>query len=50
MDNFKRVFRTTLMQVAAVYKDAKFSMDGKGMRLKNSRPPVLKRYALDRVK
>lgn len=50
MDNFKRVFRTTLMQVAAVYKDAKFSMDGKGMYLKNSRPPVLKRYALGRVK
>lgn len=50
MDNFKRVFRTTLKQVATVYKDAKYSMDGKGMRLKNSRPPVLKRYALGRVK
>ena len=50
MDNFKRVFRTTLKQVATVYKDAKYSMDDKGMRLKNSRPPVLKRYALGRVK
>ncbi len=50
MDNFKRVFRTTLMMVTVVYRDAKFSMDGKGMCLKNSRPPVLKRYSLDRMK
>ncbi len=43
MDNFKRVFRTTLNQVAAVYRDARYSMDGKGMRLLQSRPPVLPR-------
>lgn len=43
MDNFKRVFRKTLKQVSVVYQEAKFSEDGKGMRLLNSRPPVLPR-------
>ena len=39
MDNFERVFRTTLKQVATVYKDAKYSMDDKGMRLKTAVRP-----------
>jgi hypothetical protein len=43
MDNFKRDFRMTLKQVAAVYREAKFSLDGKGMRLLNSTPPVTRR-------
>ena len=43
MDNFKRVFRTTLRQVAVVYREAKFSLDGKGMRLLHSQPPVMRR-------
>ena len=43
MDNFKRVFRTTLRQVAIVYREAKYSLDGKGMRLLHSRPPVMRR-------
>jgi hypothetical protein len=44
MFNFKRVFGHTLAQVKAVYRDANFSVDGKGMSLENSRPPVLRRY------
>ena len=43
MDNFKRVFRKTLKQVSVVYQEARFSEDQKGMRLLNSRPPVLPR-------
>jgi hypothetical protein len=43
MDHFKEVFRPTLAQVAAVYREARYSVDGKGMRLLNSRPPVLPR-------
>lgn len=43
MNNFKRVFRTTLKQVAVVYREAKFSLDGKGMRLIHSQPPVMRR-------
>lgn len=43
MNNFKRVFRHTLRQVKAVYQDAKFSDDDKGMHLQNSRPPVARR-------
>jgi len=43
MDNFKRDFRTTLAQVKVVYRDAKYSLDQKGTRLYNSRPPVLGR-------
>ena len=43
MNNFKRVFRKTLKQVQVVYQDARFGEDGKGLRLLNSRPPVLPR-------
>jgi len=43
MNNFKRDFRVTLAQVKVVYRDAKFSLDQKGARLYNSRPPVLGR-------
>jgi hypothetical protein len=43
MDNFKRAFRTTLQQVTAVYREAKLDMDGRGMKLFHSRPPVLRR-------
>jgi hypothetical protein len=43
MDNFKRVFQMTLRQVHAVYPEARFSFDARGMRLSNSRPPVAKR-------
>jgi len=50
MDNFKRVYGTTINRVAAVYREARFSIDGKGMRLMHSRPPVLKRYFINRVK
>ena len=46
MNNFKRVFRTTLKQVQVVYREAKFNLDGKGIRLRHSPPPVLKRYGL----
>lgn len=40
MDNFKRVYRATLRQVKAVYPEAKFDLNGEGMRLHHSRPPV----------
>ena len=30
MDNFKRVFRTTLKQVAVIYREAKFDVTDKG--------------------
>ena len=43
MDNFKRVYRETLQQVKVVYPQAKFDLDGGGMKLKHSRPPVDKR-------
>ena len=43
MNDFKRVFRNTLKQVHAVYPDAKFMLDDKGMRLFHSRPPVARR-------
>jgi hypothetical protein len=43
MNNFKRVFRKTLGQVSAVYREAKFSVDDKGIGLLNSSPPVLRR-------
>ena len=50
MNNFKRVFRTTLKQVQVVYREAKFNLDGKGIHLRHSPPPVLKRYGLVHVK
>jgi len=43
MNNFKRDFRTTLKQVHIVYREARFDLDDRGMRLQNSRPPVLRR-------
>jgi hypothetical protein len=43
MDNFKAKFRATLKQVHCRYKAAKFEIDGHGMRLLNSPPPVTKR-------
>lgn len=49
MDNFKRVFKTTLGRVAAVYSEARYLLDGKGIRLIHSRPPVLKRLILSRA-
>lgn len=44
MDNFRRVFKTTLRQVQAVYREARFSVDEKGMNLHHSRPPVQRRF------
>ena len=41
--NFRRVFLHTLRQVKVVYPDSKFEVDGRGMILKHSRPPVGKR-------
>lgn len=43
MDNFKRVFQTTLRQVHVVYPEARFTLDDKGIKLSNSRPPVAHR-------
>lgn len=43
MDNFKAAFRRTLKQVHTVYPHAAFSLDGKGMTLRHSRPPVARR-------
>lgn len=43
MDNFKRVFGVTLKQVVAVYREARFDLNGNGMHLRHSRPPVLRR-------
>ena len=43
MDNFKRVYRTTLRQVKLVYPEAKFELTGQGMTLKHSRPPVARK-------
>jgi hypothetical protein len=43
MRKFKQVFRTALDQVEAVYPAAKLTMDGRGMTLRNSPPPVLRR-------
>jgi hypothetical protein len=46
MNNFKSAFRISLKQVYAVYREAKFSLDDKGITLYNSRPPVLRRDRL----
>lgn len=43
MVDFRRVFTRTVKQVKVVYSDASFSLDGQGMRLHNSKPPVLHR-------
>lgn len=41
--DFRRVFERTLRQVRAVYPEAKFALDGRGMSLLHSKPPVAKR-------
>jgi hypothetical protein len=38
--DFRRVFVNTLRQVKVVYPQAKFDVDGRGMRLRHSKPPV----------
>lgn len=43
MVDFRRVFTRTLKQVKVVYREARFSLDGKGMRVLNSPPPVARR-------
>jgi hypothetical protein len=46
MDNFKRVFRTTLAQVRVRYKAARIELDGRGMTARNSPPPATRRLSL----
>ena len=46
MDNFKRVFRQTLRMVHSQYRAAVIELDGKGMTLRNSPPPVKGRTAI----
>jgi Plasmid encoded RepA protein len=47
MFKFKDVFHTTLRNVKTQYPGARFTLDGKGMILFNSPPPVSKRiYAV----
>ena len=43
MVDFRRFFGRTLKQVKVVYREARFSLDRKGMRLQNSPPPVARR-------
>lgn len=43
MDNYKRVFRVALRQVLTRYKAARIELDGFGMTLHHSAPPVTKR-------
>jgi hypothetical protein len=43
MVDFRRVFLRTLGQVKAVYRDARFTMDERGLHLQNSPPPVSRR-------
>ncbi|HWR53949.1 MAG TPA: replication protein RepA [Bryobacteraceae bacterium] len=43
MVDFRRVFTRTLKLVKAVYREARFSLDGQGMRVYNSPPPVARR-------
>lgn len=43
MKNFKPKFRTALAQVLSRYRAARIEIDGYGMRLHNSPPPVTKR-------
>ena len=40
---FRAFFIRMLRQVHAVYPDAKFELDARGMRLWNSPPPITKR-------
>lgn len=46
MNNFKPKFRTALRQVLARYQTARVEVDGHGMRLFNSPPPVTKRLVI----
>jgi hypothetical protein len=47
MSSFKEVFRDTLRIVKTQYPGARYALDGKGMVLHNSAPPVSKRiYAV----
>jgi Plasmid encoded RepA protein len=46
MDNFKRFFRKALRQVHARYDRARFDLDGHGITLHHSLPPVTKRQVL----
>jgi hypothetical protein len=48
MDNFKRVFRHTLDMVLTQYRAARIELDGRGMTLRNSPPPIKGRTALIR--
>lgn len=40
MDNFKRVFRQTLDTVCTQYRAARIELDGRGLTLRNSPPPI----------
>jgi Plasmid encoded RepA protein len=48
MDNFKRVFRHTLDMVLTQYRAARIELDGRGMTLRNSSPPIKGRVAIVR--
>jgi hypothetical protein len=41
--DFRRVYTRTLRQVKTIYPEAKFDLDGQGMKLRHSRPPVGRR-------
>jgi hypothetical protein len=46
LDNFKRVFTHTLTIVHSQYPDARFQIDGQGMTLQHSPPPIRNRLHL----
>ena len=46
LDNFKRVFSHTLTIVHSQYPDARFEIDGKGVTLQHSQPPIRSRSHL----
>jgi hypothetical protein len=46
MDNFKRVFTHTLTIVHSQYQNARFQIDGQGMTLRHSPPPIRSRSHL----
>ena len=48
MFKFKQVFRHTLTQVLMEYRGARVELDGRGMTLRNSPPPVKGRFAVVR--
>jgi hypothetical protein len=48
MDNFKRRFRQALRDVLAVYPAARVELNGKGMTLRHSRPPVPRKLLTSR--